>query len=149
MRPLTRWIPVALLVAALVVVVGLAANSDSETSGDAAADGPARVEAVRGTSLSRVRLSEDAARRTGIETTAVRRAPGGATAVPYSAIIYEAAGQAWVYTAPEPLAFVRSAVEVETVEGDRALLSSGPPPGTVVVSVGAAELFGEELGVGK
>jgi hypothetical protein len=29
------------------------------------------------------------------------------------------------------------------------LASSGPPPGTAVVTVGAAELFGTEYGVGE
>ena len=30
------------------------------------------------------------------------------------------------------------------VEGDRVILSEGPPPGTIVVTVGATELMGAE-----
>jgi hypothetical protein len=57
-------------------------------------------------------------------------------------------GAAWVYTAPEPLVYVRHPIVVDYVEGDRAVLSKGPPPGTAVVTVGVAELYGIEVGVG-
>jgi hypothetical protein len=43
---------------------------------------------------------------------------------------------------------VRSAIDVASIEGDRALLTSGPPVGTTVVTVGVAELYGAETGVG-
>ena len=68
--------------------------------------------------------------------------------VPYSAILYDAHGQAWVYTNPEPLAFVRHRVTIEHVDDDKAVLGDGPDVGTKIVTVGAAELFGAELGVG-
>jgi hypothetical protein len=57
-------------------------------------------------------------------------------------------GQAWVYTMPQPLTYVRHRVTVDYVEGDRAVLSDGPPPGTAIVTDGVAELYGIELGVG-
>ena len=34
------------------------------------------------------------------------------------------------------------------IDGDLAVLSHGPPSGTEVVTVGAAELFGAEFGIG-
>ena len=69
--------------------------------------------------------------------------------VPYSAIIYDANGNTFVYISPEPLTFIRSAISVDYIEGDRAVLFDGPPTGTAVVTVGAAELYGTETGIGK
>lgn len=68
--------------------------------------------------------------------------------VPYSAVIYDATGVAWVYTNPEPssLSYVRERIDVDFVEGDVAVLKSGPATGTVVVSAGAMLLWGSELG---
>jgi len=40
-------------------------------------------------------------------------------------------------------------VEILRVEGDLAILARGPAPGTAVVVVGVAELFGTEFGTGK
>jgi hypothetical protein len=77
--------------------------------------------------------------------------PGSGTpkkVVPYSAVLYDAHGEAWVYTNPEPLSFVRHRVTIEHVDDDKAVLGDGPDVGTKIVSVGAAELFGAELGVG-
>ena len=77
--------------------------------------------------------------------------PGSGTpkkVVPYSAILYDAHGEAWVYTNPEPLAFVRHRVTIEHINDDKAILGDGPDIGTKIVTVGAAELFGAELGVG-
>src|SRR5919108_1041428 len=64
--------------------------------------------------------------------------------VPHSAVIYDPRGDAWVYTNPEPLVFVRHRIKVDYVDGDLAVLSDAPPPGTAVVMTGAAELFGAE-----
>jgi hypothetical protein len=68
--------------------------------------------------------------------------------VPYSALIYSPQGETWVYTSPQPRTFVRHKVEVDYIKGDIAVLNAGPPVGTVVVSVAAAELYGTELKVG-
>jgi hypothetical protein len=68
--------------------------------------------------------------------------------VPHSAVIYDPRGDAWVYTNPEPLVFVRHRIKVAYIEGDLAVLSDGPPAGTPVVMTGAAELFGAEYRVG-
>jgi len=69
--------------------------------------------------------------------------------VPYSAVLYDVHGETWVYTNPEPLVFVRRKVDVDYIEGDVAVLEDGPRSGTAVVTVGAALLFGTELGFGK
>ena len=69
--------------------------------------------------------------------------------VPYAAVLYGVNGETWVYTAPEPLVFVRQPITIDYIEGDLAILSEGPEAGTAVVTVGAAELFGAETGVSK
>ncbi len=68
--------------------------------------------------------------------------------VPYSALIYDSRGQTWVYTSPESRAFVRHKVEVDYIQDDLAVLKDGPPAGTVIAAVGAAELYGTEFKVG-
>jgi hypothetical protein len=68
--------------------------------------------------------------------------------VPYSSVIYDLNGETWVYTNPEPLAFVRERITVDYIDGDKAFLSEGPAAGTKIASVGVAELYGTEFGVG-
>jgi hypothetical protein len=65
--------------------------------------------------------------------------------VPYSAVIYWIDGGTWVYMRTGPLAFVRSPIEIQEIDGDVAILSSGPPAGTQVVSIGGQELLGTEF----
>ena len=60
-------------------------------------------------------------------------------------MIYGAEGDTYVYTSSAPLSFLRQEVEVQRIDGDRVLLSEGPPAGTTVVTVGAAEVHGAEL----
>ena len=69
--------------------------------------------------------------------------------IPYAAVLYDAKGNTWVYTNPEPLVFVRQPIQIDTITGDEVLLVDGPSVGAVVVTVGGAELFGTEFGVGK
>lgn len=76
------------------------------------------------------------------------RATARATAVPWSAVVFDTYGGAWVYEAVAPLRYARRRVEVAHVDEGRAVLARGPAPGTAVVAVGAAELFGTEFGAG-
>ena len=120
---------------------------------------PASLERVAGTDLQRVRLTQRASERLGIQTALVREAQvarkGSAEpatqriVIPYSAVVYDLRGDTWAYVSPEPLVFVRHRIRVDYIEGDLAVLLDGPPLGTSVVTVGVAELFGIELGVGK
>jgi len=92
------------------------------------------------------------ARRIGIQTapvTLLRVAPHGrrAAVIPYSAVLYDNYGHAYTYTRRMPLQYVRRPIVVNRITGNSALLSSGLPAGTRVVSVGAEELYGIELGV--
>ena len=68
-------------------------------------------------------------------------------AIPYAAVLYDPDGATFTYTSPEPLVFVRQDITIDRIDGDLAYLTEGPPSGTAVVVVGAAELFGTELGV--
>ena len=146
-----RW---ALFAAGILLlgVVALAVWLGTRESGagsEAAAE-PAVVEPIEGSELMRVRLTERAAERLDVQTVAVRVSGtdrAGGKVVPYSALLYDTNGATWVFTAPEPLVFVRAPVQVDRIDGTRALLSAGPPTGAPVVTVGAAELYGAELGV--
>jgi hypothetical protein len=69
--------------------------------------------------------------------------------IPYAAVLYDAKGNTWVYTNPEPLVFIRQPIQIDTIVGDEARLIDGPSVGTAVVTVGGAELYGTEFGVGK
>jgi hypothetical protein len=136
-----------LLVAAVLVV---AACSET-TAATSATPPPLTIEKGEGAEPSRLTLSPKAAERLGIETVAVaEQLLNGASrlVVPYAAVLYDATGATWVYTNPEGLAFVRAPITVERIEGDIAVLVSGPPAGTLVVTVGAPELWGAENGVG-
>jgi hypothetical protein len=64
-------------------------------------------------------------------------------------VIYDLKGGTWVYTSPEPLTFVRQPITVDYIEGDTVVLLDGPPTGTELATVGVAELYGADTGVGK
>lgn len=146
-RRTTLWVAALLLLA----VLPLAGCQGGEEEA-AAADEPAKVEPVEGSEeLSLITLTAEAAKRIDLQTAVVRTEGEGAgerTIVPYSAIVYETDGETWVYTSPKDLSFVREQIVVEEIEGDRAVLSEGPSAGTEVVTVGVAELFGAEHGIG-
>lgn len=69
--------------------------------------------------------------------------------IPYAAVLYDPRGYTWTFMNPEPLVFVRHRIDVEFIEGDRAVLREGPATGTTVVTAGAAELFGVEQKFGQ
>lgn len=69
--------------------------------------------------------------------------------VPESAIVRDVHGTAWVYVAAGEHAFERRRVEVESVGDDGARIARGLDAGARIVTTGAAELFGAELGGGK
>ena len=146
-RRTTLWVAAMLLLGMLSVAGCQGGDEDA-----AAADEPAKVEPVEGSDgLSQVALTAKAAERIDLQTAVVRTEGEGATErtiVPYSAIVYETDGETWVYTSTDDLSFVREHVSVQEIDGDRAVLSEGPPAGTEVVTVGVAELFGAEHGIG-
>jgi hypothetical protein len=62
-------------------------------------------------------------------------------------VLYEPDGKTWAYVSPKPLTFVRQAIVVDRIDGNQAVLSSGPALGTKVATVGVAELYGAESGI--
>jgi hypothetical protein len=93
-----------------------------------------------------VEFTPEGAKRTGLRTEAVERT-GRRVSVPYAALLYDPEGKTYVYTSPEELSYVKSEVRVARVESGRVVLARGPPPGTRVVTTGAAEVYGTELEV--
>lgn len=69
--------------------------------------------------------------------------------VPYASVLYDIRGDTWVYTSPEPLAFVRHPIDIDYIDNGWAVLNEGPPAGSAVVAVGVAELYGTEFKIGK
>ncbi|MBB6403204.1 hypothetical protein [Arthrobacter sp. AZCC_0090] len=135
---------IALVVAAFLTL-SLPACSQPQAEAVSAADTPATLEEVPGTDLHRITLTERAVERLGLKTGMAASGPQGKLTVPYGAILYDSQGKTWVYTNPELRVYVRQAVSIERIAGEAALLREGPPVGTVVVTLGAEELFGEEF----
>jgi hypothetical protein len=107
---------------------------------------PAKLEPIKGTDVQRVVFDAEAAERVGLKTAQIRQ-DGQETVIPYDAVIYGADGNTYTYTAPEPLTYVRQEISIDRVAGDSVMLSDGPPTGTEVVTVGAAEVYGTEFEV--
>ena len=146
-----RWLPAVLLIAAIEVsACGGSSTFNNAPVGNGAA---ARVERVRGASTVRIVLSALAARRLGIVTARIAREDRGRggtaarTAIPYAAVVYGPDGNTFTFTSPSALVYVPRPVVVDYVTGSLAVLRSGPPVGTEVVTVGSAELLGAEYGV--
>ena len=76
-----------------------------------------------------------------------RRSDRDRRSAPFSSIIYDLDGDAWVYKVAAPLTYVREGVVIERIKGDHAYLKEGPPAGTQIVTVGVPELYGTEVGV--
>ena len=146
MRRSTRRITALSALAALALPFGGCAKvKTDEVQGEKAA----KVEKIGDTGQRKVILLEQAAKRLGIETAAVSELDAQHETVPYSAIIYDAEGHSWVFTTSESLSYVKAAITIERIDGDRAILTAGPPVGTQVVTQGAEELFGVEDGIGE
>lgn len=149
-----QWTAAVLIIAAVTL---------AGCSGDPAATNKraqaAQVSSLDSTGTRRLTLTREAADRLVVRTVPVQestvppRVPGGPgvarKVVPYAALLYDANGGTWVYTAPQPLTYVRQRITVDYIVGDLVVLSDGPPAGTAVVTTGAAELYGAELNAGQ
>jgi len=145
--PCSREAPVASASLVLVVAALLLAGCTEVESESATGYEPSKLESIKGAGgAQRVSFTAEGARRIGLRTAAVRRS-GKRQVVPYAALLYDPEGKTHVYTTHKLLQYVRYEVKVIRIEGDRVLLSGGPPPGTRIVTVGAAEVYGTELEV--
>ncbi|HEX5691257.1 MAG TPA: hypothetical protein VFX76_14685 [Roseiflexaceae bacterium] len=148
MQRRNRWI---VLAGALIAAMFLMVACGQASSSTAKKESPATLE-KGDNGINRVTLTEKAAERLAIQTTQVREEQvGGAQrkVIPYAAVIYDLQGKTWTYTSPARLTFVREAITVDHIDGDRVVLSEGPATGTEVVTVGVAELYGTDTGIGK
>lgn len=136
-----RWLFTGLAVAALALG---ACNSTASSAPKTEAITIVEDEA---SGLKKLTLSEKAAQRLGVETAEVSTT-GSTMTIPYAAIVYDAEGKTWTYVTAEPLVYQRAEITVDEIDGESARLSAGPPAGTQVVTTGAAELYGAEIGVG-
>lgn len=147
MQYINRWL------VAVLIIVGLQITACQKPHSTHQAEHPAEIAKIEGSELSRLTLTEKAMQRLDLKTDHVRevnvkRSASPRRVVPYSSLIYDPQGQTWVYTSPQPRTFVRHKVEIDYIEGDLVVLNDGPPTGTVVASVGVAELYGAEFKVG-
>jgi hypothetical protein len=138
--------------AAVVVGLSLAACARGSGPNNTIEAPPAKVERAASAALSgprTVTLTEAASRRIDVQVgTVTASSTGQGTQIPYAAVLYDPKGDTWAFVNTTPLRFVREPIALAHIEGDVAFLTSGPPPGTKVVIVGATELYGAELGVG-
>jgi hypothetical protein len=135
------------VLAALALASGgfiLSACAEITADAGAAGEEPVVKEELGNSDIHTLTLTPEAVERLGL-TTAEVQASGDGTTVPYAALIYDHGGDTWVYTNPKPQVFVRAAVGVDRIDGDTVHLMDGPEPGTSVVTLGAAELFGAEF----
>jgi predicted small secreted protein len=138
----TDWVIVAALLA-----VPLLLAACGGTANDGAGADPAAVEQVKGTDITRVKLTAEAARLLGVRTERVRsEGAGSRMVIPYDAVLYDADGGTWTYTSPNPLVYQRADIAIARIDGVSAILTRGPPAGTQVVTAGAPEIWGVEYG---
>ncbi len=137
----------AVLLLLVLGAIPLLSGCSATTQAEAAKPEAVKVAKVGG--ANEITLTAKAAERLGLKTAAVVAGPaGGQLAVPHSSLLYDPDGKTFVYTSPKELVFTRADVTVLRITGGTVVLTTGPAVGTAVVTVGAAELFGVDTGVG-
>ena len=133
-----------LVIGAAAILAGCATATPAETP-------PALIKPVAGSQIPQLQLTERAVQRLGVVTQPVRQtATAGHAAreiIPYSAVVYDTDGSTWTYVNTAARTYERKPITVTEIDGDVAQLSAGPPAGTPVVTVGAAELLGTEYNI--
>jgi hypothetical protein len=148
-KPLRRLPLAAAVCAALVISLPACAQTAALAPVAAVGNQPATVEKNASTGIAKLTVTDRALERLDLQTEIVKPSAGTVIVLPYSALLYDANGKTWVYTSPSPQVFERQEVTVARVEGGVVIATAGPPAGTTIVTVGAAELFGAEFGTAK
>ena len=130
-----------LMLIAMLMILPLSACAPAAAPEEEAK--PVTLDPIAGTDLNRLTLTEKAAERLGLETVDVV-AEEDQTVIPYAALLYDTGGQAWVYVNVGPLTYERQEITVDSIDGDKVILSKGPEAGAKVVTLGATELYGSE-----
>ncbi len=86
--------------------------------------------------------------RLGAEQIGLKTEPVRSRSLPYAAVLYDTAGQPYVFVNIEGLKFHREDIAIARVTGDTVALSDGPADGTQVVTVGLPQIHGAELEFG-
>jgi hypothetical protein len=107
---------------------------------------PAALESTGPDKPARVILTQEAVDRVALQTIEVK-ALGKDLTVDHAALVFDKAGKPWVFSVVGPRTYVRATVTIKEVQDNVVTLSAGPPAGTQVVTVGAIELWGAELGI--
>lgn len=113
---------------------------------------PAEVEPMGDTGLNQITLTERANERLDIQVADVQQAEMNGSemlVVSTAALIYDLQGNTWVYIKSAPLTYHREPVMVDHIDGEMVYLKEGLSMDTEVVTVGVAELYGIDTGVGK
>ena len=134
-----------LLIALLLGSLQLSACSPKQEP--AAEIAPVHVEHLSGEQPTRITLTPDAIRRLDLQTDGlqVENVNGvEKTIVPYSSVVYDTEGKTWVYTSPQAGTYLRTPIQVVSIDSDDVTIAGGLPDGTAIVTVGAEELFGSE-----
>ncbi len=129
-------------------VSGLGAGASAREARPVAS--PVTANAASGTAFVFYEIdNSDGALRMGERVTVAVPTTNQAEAlvVPWSAILYDIDGGAWVYERLSDQAYARQRVEVQAVVEGVAVLARGPAEGAEVVTIGGPELFGTEFGV--
>ena len=121
---------------------------------------PATVKSIPGSAVKQLNLTQQAVRRLGITTVAVRASrapthlpnphhgrPATYRGIPYSAVVYDNDGSTWAFVNTAPRTYVRQRITVGAIQGSTAVLTAGPAYGAAVVTVGAPELLGTEYNI--
>jgi hypothetical protein len=139
-------------VAALAMItLGASGCSEAGASDEGNPETAVTVEEAGEGQPARITVSERAEQRLGIRTEPVRPISAhpnrAAEMISYSAVVYDADGKSWAFSAPAPRTYIRVPIEISSIDGTTVQLRSGPPVGTQVVVVGAPELVGAEAGI--
>jgi hypothetical protein len=143
-----RRLPLAAAVCA-ALVFSLPACAAPAAAPAAVGEAPAKVEKNAATGIAKLTLTQRGVDRLELKTEPVTAGTGTEVLIPYGALMYDANGKTWVYTNPAPRVYERQEVTVSKVQAGVVTATAGPPAGTQVVTVGAAELFGAEFNTGK
>src|SRR5262252_3690871 len=115
---------------------------------------PSVVKSIPGSPVKQLRLTEQAIHRLGITTAAVRTGQatidgqrGTYKLIPYSAVVYDNDGSTWAFVSTAPRTFVRQRIAIGAIQGNTAVLATGPSPSAAVVTAGAPELLGTEYDI--
>jgi hypothetical protein len=141
----------ASVAAVAVITLGASGCSEAGASNETNSETAVTVESAGEDQPARLTISEHAEQRLGIRTEPVRpiagQANGATEVISYSAVVYDADGKSWAFSAPSPRTYIRVPIVISSITGKTVQLKSGPPVGTQVVVVGAPELVGAEAGI--